>query len=93
MCDFGRLVAIDKRPIAERRGFSALKLPPPYYGVVLSVGQGQLNHMRARVCLQAFIVNECANRIHILLCMLVCTAFNNCFQHTLGEFAQHLKHE
>ena len=34
MCDYGRLVSVDKRPKDEKRGIEAHALPPPYYGAV-----------------------------------------------------------
>ena len=79
MCDFGRLVAIDKRPIAERRGFSALELPPPYYGVVLSVFTSSITC--ARVCVYKLLLwmNVPIGYTYYFVCwyaLLSTTAFN-----------------
>ena len=38
MCDYGRLVSVDKRPKDEKRGIEAHALPPPYYGTVWGKG-------------------------------------------------------
>ena len=38
MCDYGRLVSVDKRPKDEKRGIEAHALPPPYYGTVRGKG-------------------------------------------------------